>query len=156
MAFRRPTDSNRVSLGLSDSSTRGFDYFPIRSNSTNPAAAYRSSVEMALQHHDLQNIAVALSAILRGVPWTVDHDLTIADELVIGVGTVELGDSRVHNRQRFVGITTVFRGDGNYLLGHVADEASYEDYPAVLRDSTRSSALASSDRRRSQTPIEWA
>ena len=91
MAFRRPTDSNRVSLGLSDSSTRGFDFFPIRSNSTNPAAAYRSSVEMALQHHDLQNIAVALSAILRGVPWTVDHDLTIADELVIGVGTVELG-----------------------------------------------------------------
>jgi hypothetical protein len=86
----------------------------------------------------LQNISIALYAKLRGVPWTVDHDLTIADELVIGIGTVELSDSRIHERHRYVGITTVFRGDGNYLLGQLSREATYAEYPEVLRDSTRS------------------
>lgn len=85
----------------------------------------------------LQNIAVAMYAKMKGVPWTVDHDLTIADELVIGVGTAELSEFRASERQRYVGITTVFRGDGNYLLGQLSREASYSEYPRVLRDSTR-------------------
>jgi len=85
----------------------------------------------------LQNISIALYAKMKGIPWTVDHDLTIADELVIGIGTAELSDSRIRERQRYVGITTVFRGDGNYLLGQLSQEASYADYPQMLRDSTR-------------------
>jgi len=55
----------------------------------------------------LQNISIALHAKMKGVPWTVDHDLTIADELVIGIGTAELSGSRLEERQRFVGITSV-------------------------------------------------
>jgi hypothetical protein len=86
----------------------------------------------------LQNFSIALYAKLKGIPWTVDHDLTIADELVIGVGAVELSGSRLEDNQRYVGITTVFRGDGNYLLGQLAAESSYAEYPEVLRDSTRS------------------
>lgn len=85
----------------------------------------------------LQNISIALYAKMKGIPWTVDHDLTIADELVIGIGTAELSDSRIEERQRYVGITTVFRGDGNYLLGQLTREATYTEYPEVLRDSTR-------------------
>jgi len=77
----------------------------------------------------LQNFSIALYAKLKGIPWTVDHDLTIADELVIGVGAVELSGSRLEDRQRYVGITTVFRGDGNYLLGQLAAEAPYAEYP---------------------------
>ncbi len=84
----------------------------------------------------LQNIAIALYAKMGGTPWTVDHDLTISDELIIGLGTVELSGSRVEKRQRFVGITTVFRGDGNYLLGNVSRECSYAEYPEVLRLET--------------------
>ena len=95
-----------------------------------------SSQPRSLQYI-LQNISIALYAKLRGVPWTVDHDLTIADELVIGIGTAELSDSRIQERHRYVGITTVFRGDGNYLLGQLSREASYAEYPEVLRDSTR-------------------
>lgn len=87
--------------------------------------------------YKLQNISVSLYAKMKGIPWTVDHDLTIADELVIGVGTAELSDSRLEERQRYVGITTVFRGDGNYLLGQLSREASYAEYPQVLRDSTK-------------------
>jgi hypothetical protein len=83
----------------------------------------------------LQNVSVALYAKMNGIPWTVDHDLTIADEIVIGIGTAELLETRLAARQRYVGVTTVFRGDGNYLLGHLSQECSYDEYPGVLRDS---------------------
>ncbi len=91
--------------------------------------------ESSLQYL-LQNIAVALYAKLNGIPWTVDHDLTIADELVIGLGTCEIGESRFEARKRFIGITTVFRGDGNYLLANLSSECGYDDYPEVLQRST--------------------
>lgn len=84
----------------------------------------------------LRNIATALYAKMGGTPWTVDHDLTISDEVVIGVGLSEVGESRFAERQRYVGVTTVFRADGNYLLGNLSRECSYEEYPDVLRRST--------------------
>lgn len=82
-----------------------------------------------------QNIAIAMYAKMNGIPWTVDHDVTINDELVIGLGNCELSGSRFEERQRFVGITTVFRGDGNYLLGNFSKECSFADYPQTLRES---------------------
>ncbi len=84
----------------------------------------------------LRNIATALYAKMGGTPWTVNHDLTINDEVVIGVGLSEVGESRFAERQRYVGVTTVFRGDGNYLLGNMSRECSFEEYPDVLRRST--------------------
>ncbi|ACK67911.1 stem cell self-renewal protein Piwi domain protein [Rippkaea orientalis PCC 8801] len=84
----------------------------------------------------LQNFSLAMYAKLTGQPWTVDQDQTISDELVIGIGTSELSNSRFETRQRFVGITTVFRGDGNYLLSSLSKECSYDEYPDVLREST--------------------
>jgi Piwi domain len=83
-----------------------------------------------------QNIATALYAKMGGIPWTVDHGETADDELVIGLGTAELSGSRLETRQRHVGITTVFRGDGNYLLANLSRECRYADYPKVLHDST--------------------
>jgi hypothetical protein len=72
-----------------------------------------------LQYH-FQNLAVALYAKMGGIPWTIDHGLTVDDEIVIGMGTAELSGSRFEQRQRHIGITTVFRGDGNYLLSNVS------------------------------------
>ena len=86
--------------------------------------------------YSLQSFSVALYAKMGGIPWTVDQDLTINDELVIGIGTCELSENRFIEKQRFVGITTVFRGDGNYLLGDLSRECSYDEYPDVLREST--------------------
>jgi hypothetical protein len=83
----------------------------------------------------LQNLAVALYAKMGGTPWTVDHDLTINDEIVIGMGTCELS-SRFAEKRRYVGITTVFRGDGNYLLSNLSRECEYDDYPSELKSST--------------------
>ncbi|MDJ0799657.1 MAG: Piwi domain-containing protein [Calothrix sp. MO_167.B12] len=86
--------------------------------------------------YTLRTLSVALYAKMKGIPWTVIQDLTISDELVIGIGTCELSNSRFSEKQRFVGITTVFRGDGNYLLGNLSDECSYSEYPRVLKKST--------------------
>lgn len=100
-----------------------------RSTMTKPA--------MSLQYI-LQNFALALYAKMGGTPWTVAHDRTVTDELVIGLGSCELSGSRSQQRQRYVGITTVFRGDGNYLLSNVARACPYEQYADALRASTRS------------------
>jgi hypothetical protein len=84
----------------------------------------------------LQNVALSLYAKMGGVPWTVDQGLAVDDEVVVGIGTAETGGDRFAARQQYVGITTVFRGDGNYLLGHLSRECSYADYPQVLRENT--------------------
>ncbi len=84
----------------------------------------------------LQSMSVSLYAKMGGVPWTIDQGLAVDDEVVIGMGTGEVSGSRFEQRQRFVGITTVFRGDGNYLLGHLSRDCTYEEYPAVLEEST--------------------
>ena len=84
----------------------------------------------------LANFAVALYAKMNGTPWTVNQDTTISDELIIGIGTSEVRRNRFSDRARYVGITTVFRGDGNYLLSHVGKECAYEEYPQVLQEST--------------------
>jgi hypothetical protein len=70
----------------------------------------------ALQY-TLQNFSISLYAKLNGTPWTVNQDKAISDELVVGMGFAELSGNRAESRQRYVGITTVFSGDGTYLLG---------------------------------------
>lgn len=82
-----------------------------------------------------QNLSVALYAKMGGVPWTVNQDLTVSDEIVIGMGMAEVSGSRFEERQRHVGITTVFRGDGNYLLANVSKECRFEDYRNVLKET---------------------
>jgi hypothetical protein len=84
----------------------------------------------------LANFAVALYAKMNGTPWTVNQDTTISDELIIGIGTSEVRKDRFSDRARYVGITTVFRGDGNYLLSHIGKDCTYEEYPKVLQEST--------------------
>jgi hypothetical protein len=89
----------------------------------------------ATLQYTLQNFSISLYAKLNGTPWTVDQDQAISDEIVIGMGVAELSGSRFVSRQRFVGITTVFGGDGTYLLGAVSRECAYEDYADVVRSS---------------------
>jgi hypothetical protein len=88
-----------------------------------------------------QTLSVALYAKMGGTPWTVNQDTTVNDEIVIGMGMSEVSGSRFEERQRYVGITTVFRGDGNYLLSNLSAECHYTDYPAVLK-KTMSDVLA--------------
>src|SRR6266536_1365836 len=87
--------------------------------------------------YTLQNASVALYAKLNGVPGSVNHHLPIADEIVVGLGIAELVPSRYQDRKRFMGITTVFRGDGNYLLANLSRECTPEEYPELLRTSVQ-------------------
>jgi hypothetical protein len=104
-----------------------------------PAQEIRFST-LTARHESLQwtmqNLAIAVYAKMGGIPWTVAHDLTVDDELVVGMGVAELSGSRFEARQRFVGITTVFRGDGNYLLSNISRVSSYDEYPELLQRST--------------------
>ena len=85
--------------------------------------------------YSLQNLSVAMYAKMGGTPWTVAHDLTVDDEIVIGMGNVELTGSRFDKKQRYMGITTVFRGDGNYLLSNVSRTCRFDEYPEVLEQA---------------------
>lgn len=87
--------------------------------------------------YTLQNLSTALYAKMGGVPWTVDQGSGVAHELVIGLGTAEVQESRFQESKRLIGITTVFRGDGSYLLSDLSKKCSYEDYPRVLERTTK-------------------
>ena len=72
---------------------------------------------------------------MNGTPWTVHQGRAISDELVVGMGFAELSGSRMTDRQRYVGITTVFSGDGTYVLGNVSRECAYDGYADMVRES---------------------
>jgi hypothetical protein len=101
--------------------------------------------------HTLRNIAVSLYAKMGGAPWTVSQPRTYNDEIVIGIGMIEVVGSRVEKRQRHMGITTVFLGDGNFLLSNISRECTYDEYPDVLKASTIS-ILAEVKRRNGWQP----
>jgi len=81
--------------------------------------------------YTLENVAVALYAKLGGSPWTVLPTMPIAQEIVLGMGIAEVG-GRFRSRKRYVGITTIFRSDGTYLLAAASPRCQYEEYPQVL------------------------
>jgi Piwi domain len=85
--------------------------------------------------HTLRNLSVALYAKMNGIPWTIDHVKSFDHEIVLGIGMAELVETRSLLRQRFVGITTVFQGDGNFLLSNLSKECTYEDYPDALEQT---------------------
>lgn len=64
----------------------------------------------------MSDVGLAMYAKLGGTPWLLQADQTIAHELVMGLGSCQLAGSRLGERERYVGITTVFTGDGTYLL----------------------------------------
>jgi hypothetical protein len=88
-------------------------------------------------HYVLNNMALASYAKLGGTPWLVQANQPIAHELVIGLGSASVGDGRLGNRERIVGITTVFRGDGNYCVSNVSDAVPFENYETELLNSLR-------------------
>ncbi len=87
--------------------------------------------------HALNNMALATYAKLGGVPWLVRAHMPIAHELVVGMGSARISDSRLGETQRVVGITTVFSGDGNYCVSNVSKAVRFDDYAAELLSSLK-------------------
>jgi len=85
----------------------------------------------------LNNLALASYAKMGGTPWVLasPKGKGIMHELVLGIGSSIVGDSRIQGRERYVGITTVFDYDGFYQLSTVTQETLFDEYPAELKRS---------------------
>lgn len=80
----------------------------------------------------LNNMALATYSKLGGTPWLLRCDRAIAHELVIGIGSAKVGEGRLGNRERVVGFTTVFSGDGDYRIANRSQAVPYEKYGEAL------------------------
>ncbi len=89
--------------------------------------------------YSLNNLALGLYAKLGGIPWTLSVQQRLIHEIVVGIGSARIGFDRLTERERLVGITTIFSGDGNYLLGNSTTEAASDQYQTALLDSLRTS-----------------
>jgi hypothetical protein len=85
----------------------------------------------------LNNIALASYAKLGGIPWLLQANPPIAHEFVFGLGSASIGSSRLGERERMIGITTVFSGDGLYHLHNLSDAVPIEDFEETLLKSVR-------------------
>jgi Piwi domain len=97
----------------------------------------------------LNNMALATYAKLGGVPWLIRADRTITHELVIGLGSTYIGKGRLGGRERVVGITTVFSGDGNYYLSNLSKAVPLAEYRDALLDALTQAIL------KAQTSMNW-
>ncbi|MDT7953558.1 MAG: Piwi domain-containing protein, partial [Acetobacteraceae bacterium] len=88
--------------------------------------------------YTLNNVALAAYAKLNGVPWVISIRPPSSHELVIGLGYSEVGEERLGPRSRYVGITTVFQGDGRYLVWGQTREVEFENYADALYATLRS------------------
>jgi hypothetical protein len=90
----------------------------------------------------LSDISLAAYAKLGGTPWLLAADSTIAHELIIGLGSYTVKRSRLGAGERFVGITTVFSGDGRYILENRTTAVPFDSYAEALLGSMREAILA--------------
>ncbi|MGC1782070.1 MAG: Piwi domain-containing protein [Acidobacteriaceae bacterium] len=85
--------------------------------------------------YTLNNVGLAIYAKLGGIPWTLAPNQDLAHEIVVGIGSAKLSGSRRGAGERVIGITTVFSGDGQYLLANNTREVSSEQYLEALTTS---------------------
>lgn len=85
----------------------------------------------------LNTISLAIYAKLDGIPWVMSTPRPTTHELVVGLGTAEVSRGRLEARTRYVGITTVFQGDGRYLVWGTTREVEFENYAAALLETLR-------------------
>jgi hypothetical protein len=84
--------------------------------------------------YSLNNMALASYAKMGGVPWLLKSSPTLSHELVIGIGSANLYEDRLTKSQRIMGITTVFSGDGSYIVSNTSKAVAPNQYAAALVD----------------------
>jgi len=90
----------------------------------------------------LNNIGLATYAKLSGTPWLLPSSQAIAHEFVFGLGSAIVGDGRFGARERYVGITTVFTGDGKYILENRTKAVKFEEYGKSLLETVKETISA--------------
>ncbi len=82
--------------------------------------------------YSLNNMSLACYAKMGGVPWLLKSSPTLSHELVIGIGSANIGQERGADNQRIMGITTVFSGDGSYIVSNTSKAVVPEAYCKAL------------------------
>lgn len=82
----------------------------------------------------LGGIGLQIFAKLGGVPWLLQTK-TKVHELILGLGSASLGTSRCGTRDRVVGLTTAFSGDGRYYLTEASRTVRYEEHENAVVES---------------------
>lgn len=83
----------------------------------------------------MNNMGLACYAKLGGIPYTIATARPISHELIIGLGSTTIRKGHFDENPRYVGITTIFSAEGNYLLHTVSREAEFEKYFGELKKS---------------------
>ncbi|MEZ4224706.1 MAG: Piwi domain-containing protein [Polyangiaceae bacterium] len=96
----------------------------------------------------LGGIGLQVFAKLGGVPWLLQTK-TKEHELVLGLGSANLGTGKFGDRERVVGLTTAFSGDGRYWLTETSKTVKYEDHEDAVIDSAVSAF------KRVRTDMAW-
>ena len=153
LAARAGVDSAIVVVSEDDKSLHGADspYFVTKATLLSQGVPTQMVRIETLQDTpslpwSLNNIALSLYAKLGGVPWALSVRQRFTHEIIIGIGSTSIGFDRISNRERLVGITTVFAGDGKYLLGNATKEVSLSDYKEALLESLKSNIFELSRR----------
>lgn len=78
----------------------------------------------------LNAVALQCYAKLGGIPYVLQSDYSVDRELIVGLGhtTIRNNTYQGNDQNRVVGITTIFSGDGQYLLANKSKDVSYEEY----------------------------
>lgn len=97
------------------------------------------TIEQQVQQraYSLNNIGLACYAKLGGIPWLLPTDHKVAHELVIGLGSHHESKSRFGSSKRYVGITTVFSGDGRYLLESRTRAVPFDEYGTAMLEAVK-------------------
>lgn len=80
----------------------------------------------------LNNMALACYAKMGGVPWLLKASPTLSHELVVGIGSANVGQEHGVGKQRVMGITTVFSGDGSYIVSNTSKAVTTDSYCDAL------------------------
>jgi hypothetical protein len=87
--------------------------------------------------YSLRNLALATYAKLGGTPWLLKTEPTTSHELVVGLGSAWTSGGRLGERERLVGITTLFSGDGNYWLHTLSRAVPMDEYREAVAESVK-------------------
>lgn len=82
--------------------------------------------------YSLNNMALSCYAKMGGVPWLLKSSPTLSHELVVGIGSANVGQERGAGHQRIMGITTVFSGDGSYIVSNTSKAVVPDAYCDAL------------------------
>jgi hypothetical protein len=80
----------------------------------------------------LNNMALACYAKMGGVPWLLKSSPTLSHELVVGIGSANVEREEGEGTQRIMGITTVFSGDGSYIVSNTSKAVPPHEYQNAL------------------------